>query len=150
MVLPSATRASTAFLSASTEVMSCVLSIAVSAKLTMPIRLPEPICPLAVPPVDSAMMSIKVLAPVFMLESGVPVMLPERSSTRTISVGLVIISGAAVSASVTRSDPSQSILLRFISLLELVTPICVFLPLGRCPENSICPCAAFDPVTELH
>ena len=138
LVLPAAARASTAFFRVSTEVMSCVLSIAVSAKLTMPIWLPKPIWPLAVPPVDSAMMSMKVLAPVFILASGVPVMLPERSSTRTMSVGFAIISGAAVSASVTRREPSQSIRSRFISLLEFVTPILCYLPLGFCiPKHNM-------------
>lgn len=47
----------------------------------------------------------------------------ERSSTSAISVGLVIISGAAVSARVTRRVPSQSIRSTLTVLLELVMPI---------------------------
>ena len=74
----------------------------------------------------SEMMSINVLAPVFILASGVPVILPERSSTRVMSVGLVIISGAAVRASVTFSEPSQSIRSALITLFELVIPIYLF------------------------
>ena len=52
-------------------------------------------------------------------------MLPERSRISTISVGLETISGAAVSARVTRSAPSQVMLSVLITLLEFVTPICV-------------------------
>ena len=52
------------------------------------------------PPVDSEMISIKVLAPTFISAKGAPLMLPERSSTRTISVGFSTISGAAVRARV--------------------------------------------------
>ena len=123
MVLPPAVSWSTAFFSVSTEVMSCVFSVAVSAKLTMPMRLPEPIWPLAVPPVASAMISINVFAPVFILARGVPAILPERSNTRTISVGLEMISGAAVRESVTRRDPSQSMRVALMTLFEFVTPI---------------------------
>ena len=50
-------------------------------------------------------------------------MLPERSRTKTISVGLEEISGAAESASVTFSVPLQLICVASICLLELVTPI---------------------------
>ncbi len=66
----------------------------------MPMRLPEPICPSGAPPVASLMISINVFAPSFKLASAEPLMLPERSSTSTISVGLETISGAAVSDSV--------------------------------------------------
>ena len=45
----------------------------------------------------------------YQIQRGVPVMLPERSSTRTMSVGFDMMSGAAVSARVTRSEPLQSI-----------------------------------------
>ena len=58
-----------------------------------------------------------------MLASGVPVMLPERSSTSAMSVGLVMISGAAVRARVTRKDPSQSIRSWLMTLFEFVIPI---------------------------
>ena len=47
------------------------------------------------------MISMKAFAPSFRLASAEPAMLPERSSTSTISVGLAMISGAAVSDSVT-------------------------------------------------
>ena len=77
---------------------------------------------------------MNVFTPSFMLASGVPAMLPERSRTSAISVGLVIISGAAVSASVTLSDPSQSILSVLITLFELVRPI-LLSPSGRCPKT---------------
>ena len=87
LVLPPADRASTASFRVSTEVMSAASTEAVSAKLTIPIRLPEPIYPSCTPSVASSMMSIKVLAPSFMLASGAPAMLPERSSTSTMSVG---------------------------------------------------------------
>ena len=89
----------------------------------MPIRLPEPIWPSWVLSVASSMMSIKVFAPSFMLASGTPSMLPERSSTNTMSVGLETISGAAVNASVTRKEPSQGIRSVLITLLEFVTPM---------------------------
>ena len=69
------------------------------------------------------MISMNVSAPAFILVSGVPVILPERSSTSAISVGLVTISGAAVSARVTRRVPSHSIRSTLIVLLELVMPI---------------------------
>ena len=133
MVLPPAFRASTPFFSVSTEVMSWVLAMAVSAKLTTAIRLPEPISSGA-PPVASAMMSIKVLDPSFMLLRGTPAMLPERSSSSTMSVGFEMISGAAVSARVTRRDPSQLIRSVLINLFEPVTPICVTSFRGRRPR----------------
>ena len=44
-------------------------------------------------------MSMNVFAPAFMLASGTPLILPEQSSTRAMSVGLETMSGAAVSAS---------------------------------------------------
>jgi len=44
-VEPPALRLSTAASSAATEVMSCVFAVADAAKLTMPMRLPEPIVP---------------------------------------------------------------------------------------------------------
>lgn len=69
------------------------------------------------------MMSMKVLAPSFIFAIGSPVMLPERSRTSAMSVGLVAMSGAAVSASVTRSEPSQSMRSALTSLLELVIPM---------------------------
>ena len=50
-------------------------------------------------------------------------MLPERSSTSAMSVGLVMISGAAVRARVTRKDPSQSIRSWLMTLFEFVIPI---------------------------
>lgn len=71
------------------------------------------------------MMSMKVFAPVFILASGVPVILPERSRTSAISVGLEMMSGAAVRASVTFKDPSQSMRSVLISLFEFVIPICI-------------------------
>lgn len=52
LVLPPATRASTAFFRASTEVIIWVFCMAVLAKLTMPMWLPEPISPEGWPPVD--------------------------------------------------------------------------------------------------
>ena len=87
LVEPEASSASAASLRAATEVISCVSAVAASAKLTIPILLPEPICPSIVPSVASSMMSMKVLAPAFMLASGAPLILPERSSTSTMSVG---------------------------------------------------------------
>ena len=86
---------------------------------------------------------MNVFTPSFMLASGVPAMLPERSRTSAISVGLVIISGAAVSASVTLSDPSQSILSVLITLLELVRPI-LLSPSGRCPKTIYAAVLLFD------
>ena len=102
----------------------------------MAMRLPEPMLPLWEPPVASAMISIKVLAPSFMLASGVPVMLPERSKTRTMSVGLATMSGAAVRARVTFREPSQSIRSVLMTLFEFVTPIGLP-PSGLCPY-SVC------------
>ena len=83
------------------------------------------------------MMSMKVFAPVFMLVSGVPVILPERSSTSAMSVGVEIISGAAVRASVTFREPSQSILSALITLLEFVIPIRIT-SFGARPQNNLC------------
>ena len=125
LVLPPAVRPSTAVFRASTEVVSWVLATAVLEKLTTPIRLPEPIWPSLVLSVASSMRSIKVLAPSFKFASGLPVMLPERSRTRTISVGLETMSGAAVSARVTRRAPSQRMRSVLMTLLEFVTPMCV-------------------------
>ena len=88
LVFPPAVRASTASFRSATEVMSWVSAVADPAKLTMPMRLPEPICPSAAPSVASSMMSMKVSAPAFMLARGGPVMLPDRSRTRTMSVGI--------------------------------------------------------------
>src|SRR5699024_5961105 len=81
--------------SVSTEVISCASVAAVPEKLTMPILLPEPICPSCPLSVASSMMSINVLAPALRLARGGPAILPERSRTRTMSVGLEAISGAA-------------------------------------------------------
>ena len=59
---------------------------------------------------------------------GAPVMLPERSSTSTISVGFSTISGEAESASVIFTLPPQFISVTSTVLLELVTPmVCCFL-----------------------
>ena len=92
-----------------TEVMSWVLVTAVSEKLTIPIWLPAPIVPLDAPSVAVEMAAINCLAPAWILDSGAPVILAERSSIRTISAGLVWISGAARIATVTFVLPSQSI-----------------------------------------
>ena len=111
LVFPPAVRASTASFRSATEVMSWVSAVADPAKLTMPMRLPEPICPSAAPSVASSMMSMKVSAPAFMLARGRPVMLPDRSRTRTMSVGLDMMSGAAVRARVTLLGASPSTML---------------------------------------
>ena len=66
-------------------------------------------------------------APSFILASGSPAILPERSSIRTMSVGLDTISGAAVSDSKILKEPPHSIFDKFSSLLEFVTPIFSFL-----------------------
>ena len=124
LVEPPAVRPATASFRSATEVMSCVSAVAVLAKLTIPIRLPEPMVPSA-PSVASSMISINVSAPAFMFSRGLPAMLPDRSSTRTISAGLAEISGAAERARLTFSVPSQSICDRLISLLEFVIPIVV-------------------------
>ena len=50
-------------------------------------------------------------------------MLPDLSRIRTMSVGLLLISGEADSASVTLKEPEQSIWLVLIVLLELFKPI---------------------------
>ena len=67
------------------------------------------------------MMSMNVFAPTFILASGVPAILPERSKTRTMSVGFEEISGLAARASVTFNVPLQSIWSTLICLFELVT-----------------------------
>ena len=87
LVEPAAVRLSTAAFRAATEVISWVSFVAVLAKLTTAIRLPPPICPSWLPPVDSARISIKVLAPAFMLARGAPAILLDRSRTRTTSAG---------------------------------------------------------------
>lgn len=130
LVLPAAARLSTAAFRVSTEVMSWVSAVAVLPKLTMPRRLPEPIWPSWLLSVASSMMSMKVLAPSFMAARGVPIMLPERSSTSTMSVGLEMISGAAVRARVTRRAPPQGMRSVLMTLLEFVTPI-VLPPSGK-------------------
>lgn len=109
LVGPPAVRASTAASRSATEVISWVSAVAVPAKLTMPMRLPEPMIPSAVPSVASSMISMKVFAPTFRSARGWPAMLPERSSTSTMSVGLVEMSGAADRARVTFKVPPQSI-----------------------------------------
>ena len=72
LVEPPAERLSTASLRVATEVISCVLAVAVSAKLTIPMWLPEPMFPSFTPSVASSMMSIKVLAPVSYLPAVCP------------------------------------------------------------------------------
>ena len=99
LVEPEASSASAASLRAATEVTSCVSAVAAWLKLTMPIRLPEP------------------------MASGAPPRLSDRSRVRTMSVGLLTISGEAESARVTCSVPSQSMRSRLICLLVLVTPM---------------------------
>ena len=99
LVEPEASSASAASLRAATEVISCVSAVAAWLKLTMPIRLPEP------------------------MASGAPPRLSDRSRVRTMSVGLLTISGEAESARVTCSVPSQSMRSRLICLLVLVTPM---------------------------
>ena len=69
------------------------------------------------------MISMNLSTPLFKLESGLPDMLPERSSISTMSVGFVMISGSPVSDSFILKIPPQSILEALISLLELVIPI---------------------------
>ena len=125
MVEPPALRLSTAVFSVSTEVISWVFWVAVSAKLTMPIRLPEPIWPSCELSVASSMMSINFFAPFFMLVSGLPDILPERSSTSTMSVGVLLMSGEADSASVTFKEPEQSIRSMLMVLFELFSPIVI-------------------------
>ena len=137
LVLPPADRASTAPFKSATEVISWVSCTAVSAKLTMPMRLPAPISPAGWPPVDSAMISIKVFAPAFILARGVPAILPERSSTRAISTGFDIISGAAVRASVTFSVSPHAICPVLSTLFEFVIPIRITSFWGRAPDQSI-------------
>ena len=123
LVAPPAISPSTAFFKSSVEVISPVSATATLAKLTIPMWLPEPIFPSWELSVDSSIISIKVFAPSFILARGLPVMLPERSSTRTMSVGLEEISGAAESPRVTFTIPSQSILETSISLFAFVMPI---------------------------
>ena len=137
-VPPPAVRPFIALLRSATEVSSGDTTVAVASKLTMPMRLPEPISPEPEPPVDSEMMSINVFAPSFMSASGAPLMLPEQSSASTMSVGLVTISGAAVRARVILNEPSQHIAAVSATLLELVTPIwCCLLP-GMVPGSILC------------
>ena len=69
------------------------------------------------------MISIKVFAPAFILARGGPAILPERSSTRAISTGFDIISGAAVRASVTFSVSPHAICPVLSTLFEFVIPI---------------------------
>ena len=111
-----------ALLRSATEVISGALTVAVSAKLTMPMRLPEPM-ESGAPPVDSAKISTKALAPSFKFARGLPAILPERSRIRTISVGLEMISGAADRPRVTWRVPSQSIRSTSVRLVELVMPM---------------------------
>lgn len=105
LVSPPASRLSTADFKLATEVIRWVLVVAESAKLTIPMRLPEPIFPSWLLSVASSIISIKVFAPAFILARGDPVILPERSSTKTISVGFEAMSGAAESARVTFKVP---------------------------------------------
>lgn len=74
-----------------------------------------------------------------MLASGLPVMLPERSNTRTMSVGLEEISGAAANAKVTFNVPLQSMRSTLICLFELVIPIMCFLRVDSWRDNIIPP-----------
>ena len=122
LVDPPAVSAFTAAFRSATEVISCVSAVALSAKLTMAIRLPDPIVPSCVLSVASSMMSIKVSAPDFIFASGLPAMLPERSSTRTISTGLLVISGAAASERIIWKRPSQATVLwrRALSYIALL------------------------------
>lgn len=89
----------------------------------MPIRLPEPICPSCALSVASSMMSMNFFAPLLRLSSGLPAMLPDRSRIRTMSVGALVMSGEADSASVTFSVPAQSITSVLMTLFELFNPI---------------------------
>ena len=123
LVEPPAVSPSTADFRSSTEVIICVSAAAVLAKLTMAIRLPEPIFPSWELSVASSIMSIKVFAPIFMFSRGTPAILPERSRTRAISVGLDAMSGAAARARVTVRVPSQLIWVWEICLLEFTIPI---------------------------
>ena len=72
------------------------------------------------------MMSINFFAPFFMLVSGLPAMLPERSSTSTMSVGVLLMSGEADSASVTFKEPEQSIRLDADGLIRVIQSHCHF------------------------
>lgn len=65
LVPPPAVRPSTADFRVAVSVMRGTLAVAVLAKLTTAMRLPEPIWPSTVLSVDWSMMSIKVLAPSF-------------------------------------------------------------------------------------
>ena len=60
-----------------------------------------------------------------MLVSGLPDILPERSSTSTMSVGVLLMSGEADSASVTFKEPEQSIRSMLMVLFELFSPIVI-------------------------
>ena len=63
LVSPPAEMPSTAALSVATEVISCASTLALLAKLTMPMRLPEPIFPSCELSVDSSIISMNVFAP---------------------------------------------------------------------------------------
>ena len=128
-----------ALLMSSTEVIKDVSWVAVSAKLTTPMRLPLPISPEDAPPVASAMMSTNASAPFFILVNASPVILPERSSTRTMSVGFVIISGDAVSDNVTSTVPSHKMLFVLTVLLAKLTPTVMppFKQFYICYENNM-------------
>ena len=132
LVEPPALNASTAALRSATEVINPVSCTAVSAKLTIPIRLPLPICPSCAPSVASSMMSMNTLAASFRL-GRLCAILPERSRISTISVGFVVMSGAAVSASVTLNVLPQGMAVTFVTFVELVIPI-AFRPFR--PPNS--------------
>ena len=101
LVLPPAVSASTAAFRSATEVISWVSCVAVLAKLTTAMRLPEPIWPSCVPSVASSIMSINAFAPFFRFASALPAILPDRSRISTMSVGFDTISGAAVNDSFT-------------------------------------------------
>ena len=68
------------------------------------------------------MMSINLFAPLLRLARGFPTMLPERSRISTMSAGLLVMSGSAVSDSLTSKVPPQSMRAVLKVLLELVTP----------------------------
>lgn len=121
LVVPPADSPWTAAFRSETEVIRLVSAVAELEKLVMAIRLPEPMP--APPPVDWAMMSMKVSAPSFMLASGTPAILPDRSSTSTISTGFSTILGAAERPNCTPSWPPQRISCWSMILLELVMPI---------------------------
>lgn len=70
----------------------------------------------------------KGFGPGLEVDQGLPAMLPERSRTRTISVGWLLMSGEAASASVTLREPEQSIWSVLMILLELLRPIVLCSP----------------------